>query len=1025
MKKIAKSLLFCFLMYFPLLAALAQETATFRNPEQKFNTAIELYQKKDFSASKDLFQDLVSSLQEDSGLIKTTSEYYLILCAIELHQPNVKERIEEFIHTYPSYSQTPLIYYQLGKLEFKSRKYDDALNAFKRVNPNDLTSKEREEFNFRMGFIYVKKEDTDKAKTYFDQIDDNSDSKYAHAANYYKAHINYLEGNYDEALPVFEKLRKDRTYKRAVPFYIIQIYYKKGEYDKILSIGPSLLKDASSSRKAEIAKLIGDAYYREDNFDKAAEYLEIYQSTNRQQLSRNDYYQLGVTNFKTHNYKRAIKQFEQVITEEDSLSQNAQYHLAQSYMETNQKKFAANAFLSAYKMNFDKEISEESLFKYIELSKNLPNNPYNESISLLENYIQTHPNSKGSDRAYTLLIDLFYSTKNYKAALESIEKLNLNSPKLKEAYQQIAYSRAIELFNQKNYKEALELFTKARKYPVDRKIYSESVFWTAEAFYRDKNYWGAQKYYLQFIDMAEAKNLDEYNLAHYNLAYVYYKRKNYTQAVQQYNTFVNFPGRVNSSMESDAFLRIGDCYFISKQYQQAINSYNQAISTNSGDQDYAWYQKSQAYGALSQLGEKDNALKELVRKYPKSPLYDDALYDLGTTNLLRNNNSEALKWYDMLIQNRPKSPFARKSLLKTGLIYYNRGNNKESIGQLKKVVNDYPASSEAKEALTTLRNIYVEENKVDDYVKFTDNLEYIQVSPTEQDSLSFTAAENLYAQQKCDKAIPALEAYLKRFEKGAYLLKANYYLADCLLKSDRFDEAKDNLRFIINYPNNPYTLLALERVAPVEYNNENYDVALKDYQKMQELAGNKKQIVDAIEGQMECNFKLKNYKQAAQKAKELLTTEKIDQEQMVKAHLIQAKSEYELGNLKAAYREFKITSGLTSGDLAPESLYYMAYINYKEAKYKDAENTIFDLAEKYASYDYWIGKSFILLSDVYIKMGNLFQAEQTLQSIIDNYPKEDLKSVARKKLQQINKLKEKQQQEKKENTPEEEPIIVK
>ena len=67
-----------------------------------------------------------------------------------------------------------------------------------------------------------------------------------------------------------------------------------------------------------------------------------------------------------------------------------------------------------------------------------------------------------------------------------------------------------------------------------------------------------------------------------------------------------------------------------------------------------------------------------------------------------------------------------------------------------------------------------------------------------------------------------------------------------------------------------------------------------------------------------------------------------------------------------------------------------------------AENMIFELAENYSN-DYFIAKSFILLSDIYVLQSNIFQARATLESIINNYDGSDLIKIAKDK---VNLLKE-------------------
>jgi hypothetical protein len=58
---------------------------------------------------------------------------------------------------------------------------------------------------------------------------------------------------------------------------------------------------------------------------------------------------------------------------------------------------------------------------------------------------------------------------------------------------------------------------------------------------------------------------------------------------------------------------------------------------------------------------------------------------------------------------------------------------------------------------------------------------------------------------------------------------------------------------------------------------------------------------------------------------------------------------------------------------------------FENNKLKEAENEVNDFIEKNTPHQYWLAKSFILLAHVYEKQNDLFQATNTLKSIIENY----------------------------------------
>nr|HPG55788.1 hypothetical protein [Candidatus Enterocola sp.] len=71
----------------------------------------------------------------------------------------------------------------------------------------------------------------------------------------------------------------------------------------------------------------------------------------------------------------------------------------------------------------------------------------------------------------------------------------------------------------------------------------------------------------------------------------------------------------------------------------------------------------------------------------------------------------------------------------------------------------------------------------------------------------------------------------------------------------------------------------------------------------------------------------------------------------------------------------------------------------------EAEKEIFDFIDKGTPHTYWLAKSFILLSDIYIEQENYFEAKQYLLSLQDNYKEadEDIKKAIAERLEIIEK----------------------
>ena len=66
--------------------------------------------------------------------------------------------------------------------------------------------------------------------------------------------------------------------------------------------------------------------------------------------------------------------------------------------------------------------------------------------------------------------------------------------------------------------------------------------------------------------------------------------------------------------------------------------------------------------------------------------------------------------------------------------------------------------------------------------------------------------------------------------------------------------------------------------------------------------------------------------------------------------------------------------------------YELAETYYEQGKLDSAESTLDKLAESGTPHQYWMARGFILLSDIYKKRGDKFQAREYLESLKENYP---------------------------------------
>ena len=970
----------------------AQKSIIYTHELVDYNHAMQLYSNKDYVASQLIFEKIKNSFDEASEL-KARSYYYEAFCAIRLKQKNADDLMNAFFEKFPTSTKRNTAFLEVGDYYFNNRSYAYALKWFNKVNENNLTLYNKEEFNFKKAYALFAVGSFANSRKYFSQL--LNSEKYGPQAKYYYGYMAYQDDDYSEADKYLNQVADDQNFDDDIPYYMANIKFKTGKFQEAIDAAVPLLEKSNGIQHSELSKIIGESHFNLNEFDRAIPYLLDYKGK-KGKMNNTDYYLLGYAYYMQKDYEEALIWFTKIIDGNNAVSQNAYYHLAECYLKSDRKQEALNAFRNAKQMDFNAEIKKDAWLNYAKLSYEI-GNPYKSVAEVIQEYLNAYPEEIKESEVKEYLISAYLSANDYQGALEYLKNANSDD---NDAYHKVAFLYGAQLFKEQQYTKAIDNFNLSIESSSNSVYQARSIFWKAESLYRLRDFEGALKDFQNFSEVAEAKETKEYDIVLYHTAYTYFQLKDYNQAGGYFNEFIALAG--DNSLVTDSYLRLGDCFFALSSYFKAIPAYEKVIDENEVDVDYAQLQIAFCYGYMGETDKKINALHQFIEVNLKSTLRDDAFYELGNSYVKLNNTDAAMVAYNEVVTNYRMSSLVSKSLLKQGLVYYNADQNDKALDKYKTVVNTYPGTDESKEAVANAKQIYVEQGRVGEYENFISKLDFVNVSDDEIENTMFTSAEQFYLNNNLDKAIESLQKYLERFPNGSSALSANYFLADSYNRSDQKEKAIPYFQFILDKDKNQYTEKSLVNVAYFYLDQENWEQAVSILTRLEREAETEQNIIFAQSNLMKGNYALKNFETAVQYAETVSQHPKLEPKILSDAQIIIARSAFETGDFLKAQDAFKLVEETASGELKAEAIYYDAFFKNDEGNYKLSNVSVQKLASEFSPYRYWGGKGLVIMAKNFYELEDAYQATYILESVIEKFSDfEDLVEEAKTELNRI------------------------
>lgn len=969
----------------------AQTSEKYNSDYAGFFRGEELFEKEQYGAARKEFRDFIDAFQQKNDPLYVKALYYEGISAIELYNNDGLRLLEDFNRNYPESIYKTKIYFKLGRFYFQQKKYDEAVAWFDKLHTLDIDEGDRDEYFFKKGYAnFQEKKFTDARAAFFEVKD--STSQYSSPSLYYFSHIAYQEQSYQTALEGFEKLLEDERFKEVVPYYITQIYYLQGRFDEITRFSPLLVDEVKSSNVNSMNHLIGDAFYRVGKYDEAVAYLEKYNAKSK--TSRGEDYQLGYAYYRIGDYLKAIKLFDKVSQVKDSLGQIAFYHVGECYLKSGNNAYARTAFDAASRIDADKKIQEDALYNYAVLSYKLDVNPYDEAVEALHLYLNKYPNSDRKNEIYQYLVNVYTTTNRYEAALESLDKLMTKDIRLKTIYQIVAFNYGVELFQKAEYYRAIGAFVLVDKYPIDAKVSALGKYWSADANYHVKNFPKAIESYKAFLNLPGNYSTNMRADAFYNLGYVYLntaKVASQNSALEDaFTNYLQIADSKNKVKIADANMRLADYYYISRNNESAIKYYQKAIALKAGNVDQALYFMSLTYGLTEKgIDDKIKHLQDLINNYPSSQYLISAVYEVGISYRIKEQDNKAQTYFEQIIRDYPTSILIREAQINIADIYYKRKDFTKSEAIYKDILEEYGTDRETcSNAVKGLANIYKAQKQLDKI----ESLRVYNCSDDVVDDLEdnyYNAGLEPYLDSSFVEAIPEMQKYLSKYPSGKYEVEITAYLANAYFRTNQLEKAIEVYRVLLEKPNTDFTELAALRVSKYMYNKKDYAEALKYYMQLEKVTSHPETIYNTRVGLMRCEFLLENWEEAILYANKVLSNSLVVTNIRIEAEYSRGISYYRSNQYNQAKAPLEWLTKNTSNHIAPEARYYLAEMNYTQKNYNAAEADIRTLLKMKPSFDFWIAKGLILQTRILIAKPDLFQAEHTLKSVIDNYKVKD------------------------------------
>lgn len=991
MKSILLLVSFCFISF----CSYSQNLLSQQQSERLFDSGLDLVSHNQYGAAREVFSEYLA-LSTPSDAKRADAEYYKAFCALNLYHADSEKQIADFIAKNPGHPKTMTANYDLGNFYYNEKNYKKAALNYSKVTFSSLSQEQQRVGRFRWGYSLFSQKSLKEALEQFN-FNKAIGGEYGPASSYYAGFIEYSQGDYANALTDLKRAEQNEAYSKIVPYLLANVYYRQKNYEELIAYAAKVSSIGGLTNKEEIALLSAEAYYKKNDLKNALTGYKEYLSGREDKADKGVLLRAGYVAYTLGEDADALKYLKLSFVDSDSVGFYSAYYLGSLYLKQNQKPMALTSFDIARKFLPDQKLVEESTYQFAKVAYDL-GRP-DQAITEFEKMLVAFPKSVHADEIRELLSQAYVNASNYNKAIEYIEAMPKRSPAVERAFQKATLLKGIELFNKEDYQSAVQFFEKSLQFPIDPEYVAEANLWCGEAYSIGKKYEQATENYLRIIAISGYSNQDVLMKARYGLGYAYFNLQQYDRALFSFKEFVNKSPQTQPNLV-DGILRLADCYYVTKSNPEAIVNYRKAVQMKSPDADYAHLQAGNILGSLSKYDEANAEFETILKNYPQSRFIDEALFQRAQMDFEQGNYAAAVVGYSNLIKTKSTSRFTPYAYTRRAASYYNLKEYNKTAQDYISVLENFSNHPASNDVLIPLQEALTLAGRAGEFDKYLAGFKTANPDAKGIESVEFESGKNSYFNQNYQKSIATLASYISSYPESPRVSEAKYYQAESYYRLKDYNRALGIYGDIEKDKNFLFANKVIGRIAELEFKQGHYARAVPYFRQLERLASNKKEEYSAWAGLMESHYLLAQYDSADLYAHTILERGNVNAGAQNKASLYLGKSAMARGDYESAQDEFLNTLNSAQDEYGAEAKYLLGEIKFLTKEHKQCYETLVSLNTDFAAYPQWVGKSFLLLSDNYLAMGDVFQAKGTLKSL-EAFPLDEIKTLAREKLKKI------------------------